>query len=583
MNGETVGSATQTSAGQIATANVAGGPYVVTPSGATGGTFAPSNYAISYVNGALTVTPPPLTITAQDVTKVYGQTPALTGFSTSALMNGETVGSTTQTSTGQLATSSVAAGPYAVTPSSATGGTFAPANYAISYVNGALTVTPAPLTITAQDVTKVYGQTPALTGFSTSALMNGETVGSTTQTSTGQLATANVAGGPYAVMPSSATGGTFVPGNYAISYINGSLTVTPAPLTITAQDVTKVYGQTPALAGFSTSALMNGETVGSTTQTSTGQLATANVAGGPYVVTPSGATGGSFTASNYAISYVNGSLTVTPAPLTITAQDVTKIYGQTPALTGFSTSALMNGETVGSTTQTSTGQLATANVAGGPYVVTPSSATGGTFAPGNYAISYVNGALTVTPAPLTITAQDVTKVYGQTPTLTGFTTSPLVNDETVGSVTLNSTGQIASANVLDRPYAITPSHATGGTFTETNYAISYNNGALTVLPAEVVPPPTPPPVVDPTPDPSDTTPQRAIPAFSAAQALPEMPTTDTNPILLSVQPLAAIAQGPVIFPAAPVLMPEPTLAQVAPLPAPPLPILPVLAPKQDRN
>ncbi len=529
----------------------------------------------------------PLTVSAVTQTRLYNGNTLSSGTPTvDGLQSGDTLnGSRTQAyaSKNALGTgASILLPNGAYTVSDGNNGS----NYNIGVVNAAGTITPAALTVTARNSTKVYGQTPALTGFTTSGLVNTETVGSVTQTSTGQISTAGVSGSPYAVTPSAATGGTFTAGNYVISYVNGALTVTPAPLTITAQDVSKVYGQTPALSGFTTSALMNGETVGSTTQTSIGQIATANVAGGPYTVAPSGATGGTFAPGNYAISYVNGALTVTPAPLTITAQDLTKVYGQVPALTGFSTSALVNGETVGSTTQTSAGQLATANVGGAPYAVAPSIATGGTFTPSNYVISYLNGALTITPAPLTITAQDVTKVYGQTPTLTGFTTSPLVNGESVGSVTLSSTGQIANANVIDTPYAITPSHATGGTFTETNYAISYTNGALTVLPAEVVPPPIPPPVVDPTPDPSDTTPQRVIPAFSATQALPEMPTTDTNPLLLNVQPLVAITQGPVIFPAAPVLMPEPTLVQVAPLPAPPLPILPilpVLPPKQDRN
>ena len=36
---------------------------------------------------------------------------------------------------------------------------------------------------------------------------------------------------------------------------------------------------------------------------------------------------------------------------------------------------------------------------------------------GNYTISYVNGSLTVNPAPLTITANNMTKTYGQTVTL----------------------------------------------------------------------------------------------------------------------------------------------------------------------
>ncbi len=44
-----------------------------------------------------------------------------------------------------------------------------------------------------------------------------------------------------------------------------------------------------------------------------GGAATATV--GSYTITPSAATGGTFTASNYTITYDTGTLTVNPAPL----------------------------------------------------------------------------------------------------------------------------------------------------------------------------------------------------------------------------------------------------------------------------
>jgi hypothetical protein len=57
----------------------------------------------------------------------------------------------------------------------------------------------------------------------------------------------------------------------------------------------------------------------------------------------------------------------------------------------------------------------------------------------------VPGALAVTPAALTITADNVTKVYGQTKTLAGtaFTSTGLVNGDTVGGVTEVSAGTVA--------------------------------------------------------------------------------------------------------------------------------------------
>jgi hypothetical protein len=481
VNGETVGSVTETSPGAPATAGVAGSPYAITPSAATGGTFTSSNYAIVYVNGVLTVIPAALTVTASDASKAYGQASTLSAFTTAGLVNGDTVGSVSETSSGTAAAASVAGSPYAITPSSATGGSFAPANYTIAYVNGALTVSPAALTVTASNASKTYGQAPTLSAFTTAGLVNGDTVGSVTETSPGTAATAGVAGSPYAITPSSATGGSFTPANYTIAYVNGTLTVIPVALTVTASNTSKPYGQTPTLTAFTTAGLVNGDTVGSVTETSPGTAATASVAGSPYVITPSNATGGTFVPSNYTIAYVNGVLTVVPVVLTVTASNASKVYGQPLTLTAFTAAGLVNGDTVASVTETSPGTLVTAGVAGSPYAITPSNAAG-TFTPSNYTIAYVNGALTVIQVPLTVTASDTSKTYGQTPTLTAFTVVGLVNGESVGSVTETSPGTVASAGAGGSPYAITPSDATGGSFTPANYTIGYVNGALTVVP-----------------------------------------------------------------------------------------------------
>src|SRR5204863_183525 len=111
----------------------------------------------------------------------------------------------------------------------------------------------------------------------------------------------------------------------------------------------------------------------------------------------------------------------------------------------------------------SAGAAATAGVAGSPYAIVASAASGSGL--GNYTVSYVNGKLTVTPKALTVTANNQTKTYGASLTLgagqTTFTTSGLVNGDTVASVSLSSTGAAATAGVAGSPYAIVPSAATG--------------------------------------------------------------------------------------------------------------------------
>ena len=355
-------------------------------------------------------------------------------------------------------------------------------------------ITQAPLTITANNASKTYGQSTTFTGteFTSAGLQNGETVGSTTLASAGAVNTASVAGSPYSIVASNATGGTFNPANYSVSYVNGVLTVNTAPLTITANNASKTYGQTTTFTGteFTPTGLQNGETVGSTTLASAGAVNTASVAGSPYSIVASNATGGTFNPANYSVSYVNGVLTVNTAPLTITANNASKTYGQTTTFTGteFTPTGLQNGETVGSTTLASAGAVNTANVAGSPYSIVASNATGGTFNPANYSVSYVNGVLTVNTAPLTITANNASKTYGQTTTFTGleFTPTGLQNGETVGSTTLASAGAVNTANVAGSPYGIVASNAAGGTFDPNNYTVTYANGTLTVNSATLV-------------------------------------------------------------------------------------------------
>jgi hypothetical protein len=407
-------------------------------------------------------------------------------FTPTGLQNGETIGSVTLACTGGPATTAV--GSYTITPSLAIGGTFAAGNYSITYAANTLTVNAAALTVTANDQSKTYGQTLTFgagsTLFTPAGLQNGETIGSVTLACTGGAS--NAAATTYTITPSLATGGTFTAGNYTITYAAGTLTVNKAALTITANDQSKTYGQTVSFGAGSTlftpTGLQNGETIGSVTLACTGGASNAAVT--TYTITPSLATGGTFTAGNYSITYATGTLTVNPAALTVTASNQSKTYGSAYTFgagsSSFTSSALQNGETIGTVTLACTGGPATTAV--GTYTITPSAATGGTFTASNYSITYNTGTLTVLQMALTITANAQSKTYGQTVTFgagsTLFTSIGLKNGETIGTVTLACTGGAGNAAV--GTYTITPSAAIGGTFTASNYSITYATGTLTV-------------------------------------------------------------------------------------------------------
>jgi hypothetical protein len=100
-----------------------------------------------------------------------------------------------------------------------------------------------------------------------------------------------------------------------------TLTIDKAALTITAKSTNKTYGQAVTFAGtdFTASGLVNGDTVSGVTLNSSGYAASATVTspGPTYTITPSAPVFSAGSAGNYSISYDTGTLTVTPATLTI--------------------------------------------------------------------------------------------------------------------------------------------------------------------------------------------------------------------------------------------------------------------------
>ncbi|MGX5699902.1 beta strand repeat-containing protein [Acinetobacter kookii] len=263
----------------------------------------------------------------------------------------------------------------------------------------------------------------------------------------------------------------------------GTLKIDPATLLITANDASKAYGETKTFNGteFSASGLQNGEMVGQVSLNSTGSAATAGVNGGAaYAITASNATGGTFDANNYTISYSNGNLIVSPRALTITANDAGKTYGETKTFNGteFSASGLQNGEMVGQVSLNSTGSAATAGVNGGTaYAITASNATGGTFDANNYTISYSNGKLIVAKKDITVTANSLATTYnGQNQTVSGFTASGLVNGED------ESVLEDVSASVGARNAGTYINKATG---TDDNYELIFVDGSLDIAKAQI--------------------------------------------------------------------------------------------------
>ena len=191
------------------------------------------------------------------------------------------------------------------------------AKYSNTSMNVSINVKKAAVTITANSINKTYGNSMSFAGteFTADGLVPGDTVTSVSLTSAGAVSSATVSGSPYSIVLSAAAGTDLA--NYDVTYVNGSLTVNQKALSITANDLSKAYGDTVTFAGteFAANGLANGDTVTSVVLNSAGAAADAAVDGGLYPIVASGAVGMGL--DNYNITYVNGSLTVNPAGISL--------------------------------------------------------------------------------------------------------------------------------------------------------------------------------------------------------------------------------------------------------------------------
>jgi hypothetical protein len=255
--------------------------------------------------------------------------------------------------------------------------------------------------------------------------------------------------GTYAYTP---TAGTYASANYAFTqFVDGRVTVTPATLSIVAQVATRTYGATePTFAGTVTG-LRNGDSLsaavtGTLTFTTNATL-TSNV--GTYGLTGSGLT---TVSPNYLLAPAAGNttaLSVTPASLTVNVASATKTYDGNAYTggAGVSYAGFLNGDNAtvlsGTTTYAGTSQGA---LHVGSYILTANGQTAT-----NYTLSYLPGALTVSPKTITATLTANDKVYDGATTATGtLTLNGLVGSETLGktfAAAFNSK-DVASANLV---------------------------------------------------------------------------------------------------------------------------------------
>lgn len=402
------------------------------PGNAFGRTYAanpPSDTSISSLSGNRMIYSivPTITVAADNQSKVYGAAePTYTYAYVSGVVAGDSVGSAIAGAPSGPTGASATAGTHAITANGLT----SPLGYAFTVSSGQLTVSKAALTVSADDKAKTYGDADPVLNASASPLQlkYSDTLsvvaGLTLSAPTGSAATA----GTHSI---SVSGGSA--SNYTITRVNGTLSVSKADLTVTADNKSKVYGDADPPLTYSLNPL---------------QLKysdTLTVVSGVVLAAPTGATavpgnhtisvtGG--TAANYRLMPVDGVLAVDRAPLAVAARDSTRSYG----LANPPFSASLTGFKYGETQSALAGSLtfgvdAVTTSPAGRYSIVPSG-----LASANYAIRYLNGTLEVVPQDTGRTEAASALLVSAIPNIVASSSVPLGVGTAVVQASLGTSG-----------------------------------------------------------------------------------------------------------------------------------------------
>ena len=432
-----------------------------------------TNYNMTFVNGSLNISKANATVTANSSNVTYnGATQSVTTFTATGLVGSETAAVLTGVS---VTGSGKNAGNYTTSASGTD------ANYNLTFVNGSLNIAKANATVTANSSNVTYnGANQSVSTFTATGLVGGETAAVLTGVSV-------TGSGKNAGNYTTSASGTDT--NYNLTFVNGTLNIAKANLTITATNQTKTYDGSVNVSntsGFITTGLVSGENVSVT-------LAyTDKNAGSNKTVTVTNAVAGANTSlSNYNTPvYVNNTnSTITQATITaitnVTLSD--KVYDGTTNASFNVSNATFTGKIGGDnlTLTGGTGGFATKNAGSNISVSVTNLSLGGTDA-SNYIFTggspSFNGTANITKANLTVTATNQTKTYDgslNVSNASGFIASGLVSGESIASVTLAYTDK--NAGIGNKTVAVSNAVAGANTSLSNYNNITYVNNATSTI------------------------------------------------------------------------------------------------------
>lgn len=316
-----------------------------------------------------------------------------------------------------------------------------------------VTIAPAPVTVTAVNKTKVYGEADPTLTYTSEGLFNGDAITGTLTRVAGE----NV--GTYAITQGGLTAGN----NYEISFTSANLTITKVGLKIMAKNHTITYGEAPTSNGVIYKSFVNSDTetaLGGSLDYDFSYEQYGDV--GNYTITPKG-----LTSDNYEITFVKGILTVNAKEVGLTWSEITSFPydGSSHTLTATAT-GMVNGDEIGVT-------VTGAQTNAGNHTATASALTGDKA--GNYKLPIANTqSYTVTPKSLgdgTTLADGYTLNFGEGNTI-------LLKDDEIGSALVPSTDySVGEDTDPSEGYSIRTVTGTGdyeGSFTVRNASVAFS-------------------------------------------------------------------------------------------------------------
>ena len=430
---------------------------------------------------------PSVTVTANTETKVFdGTTTFVTPtYTSSGLISAASFGGVFTQDTLSGALNVVSPGYDVASYQIGQGNLSAPAGYLLTYNSATASITPLAISVSTSNVAKTYDGTTSASGTPTvvsGALYNGDAL----------------TGGSYAFTnPNAGSGNKTVTvsgiavtnsadaGNYTITDVsNTTSTINPEPVTVSTANVSKTYDGTLTAIGspvVTSGSLYNSDTLSGGSYAFTNP----NAGSGNKTVTVSGiAVTNSADAGNYTITDANNTTsTINQLALTVTGEiAASKTYNANTA------TSLSNGMLSGVLTAdgsnvvlNQSGHFTSANAASGITVVVTDTITGS--AADNYSLVEPTGLVAnITPAPLTVTANNEFKLFGTNDPAFAYSVSGnLYGSDTVGTVLSGRLSRAPGVNA--GVYTIGQ-----GTLVSVdgNYTLSYNPGTLTIEPLVLV-------------------------------------------------------------------------------------------------